>query len=139
MSLPEVPTFPEFSALVSLNPSSTSSLEGSTDSIAGTNAQALSILEVAERAMKTARTEWEAISKSSAEAARCQNCEEWWRARVRNVWRSCIGANITIATAKKLVGNAGNISAADILKVEIGQSGQMYHPWWIVPKIEARR
>lgn len=138
MSLPELPTFAEFSALVSLHPSSTIGLQDSTASIASTNAQAYSILEVAERAMKIARKEWEAVSKSSAETARCKNCEEWWRAGVKNVLRSCIGADIAIATAKKVVSNAGSVSAADRLKVDIGPSGQSYHPWWIVPKIQAR-
>jgi len=132
MSLPEVPSYPEFTALVSLHSTSPSG------TIPERNAQAFSILEVADQAMKTARKEWEAVSKVSAETARCESCEEWWRAGVKNVLRSCIGANIAIAAAKKAVAKAGKFSGAEKLNVEIGGSGKSYHSWWIVPKIEAR-
>lgn len=142
LSLPEVPSYSEFASLVSLRTSETTDTMNG-QSIPATqaeiNAQAFSILDVADQALKVGRREWEAVSKAKAETARCVSFEEWWRSSVKNVLRACITANIMIATAKKALANAGSGSknVQDVLKVEIAESGQGYHAWWIVPKISS--
>lgn len=141
MSIPEVPSFSEFTSLVSLRkPEPNSIVVDDQDSATYTanNEEALSILEVADQALKIARKEWEAISKVSAETARCIGCEDWWRSSMKNVLRSCITANITVATAKKALSNAGSKKARDALKVKIMESHKGYHVWWIVPQISAK-
>jgi len=77
------------------------------------------------------------VSKANAKTARCVECEDWWRASVKNVLRACITANIMVATAKKTVANAGSKNIRDALSVKIPDSGKGYHPWWIVPRITA--
>ena len=135
ISLPEVPSYDQFISSVSLRPDAKASA-------AKVAAQAMSILNVAERAFKGARKDWEAISKTSAELARCQGCEEWWRAGVKDVLRSVIMSSIAVANAKKALNSVSNV--ADIkakLKVRIGAEdaakgkGKGYHAWWIVPEI----
>lgn len=141
LSLPEVPSYSEFSSLVSLRSPDTVNTEDSQSNSATQaeiNAQARSILDVAEQALKVARREWEAVSKTNAETARCAPCEDWWRISVKNVLRACITANIMVATAKKVIASAGSNNAHDILKVDIAGSGQGYHMWWVVPKISTR-
>lgn len=138
LSLPEVPSYSEFASLVSLRTPEMANAENGQPvpaSDAEINAQAFSILNVADQALKVARREWEAVSKAKAETARCVPCEDWWRASVKNVLRACITANIVVATAKKALTSAGSKSARDMLKVDIGESGKGYHAWWIVPKM----
>ena len=102
------------------------------------NNQASSILDVADQALKAARKDWEAISKAKAETARCVGCEDWWRTSVKNVVRACITANIMIATSKKAMSNAAFKDARDILIVEVAKSNELYHVWWMVPRISAK-
>lgn len=97
--------------------------------------QASSILNFADHALKEARKDWEAISKAKAETARCVGCEDWWRTSVKNVVKSCITANIMIATAKKAISNSASKDTRDILQVEVVKSDELYHTWWIVPRI----
>ena len=96
------------------------------------------ILDAADQALRVARKDWEAISKVSAELARCEGCEDWWRIGVKNVLRACIAANIAVATARKAVLNAGNTSMKSVLKAEMVESGKGYHAWWIIPRILAK-
>jgi hypothetical protein len=138
VSLPEVPSYRDFASLVSLrtpDPSNVGNATPASTTQAEINAQAVSILDVADQALKVARREWEALSKAKAETARCVPCEDWWRTSVKDVLRACITANIMVATAKKALANAGSKNAHDMLKIEIGESGKGYHAWWIVPKI----
>jgi hypothetical protein len=140
MSLPETPSYEEFASLVSLRTPENPETHGSSRSSATPallKEQATSILEVADQALKIARKEWEAVSKANAKTARCVECEDWWRASVKNVLRACITANIMVATAKKTVANAGSKNIRDALSVKIPDSGKGYHPWWIVPRITA--
>ena len=102
------------------------------------NQQAAPMLELAEQSLKSARREWEAVSKANAETARCQGCEDWWRTAVKNVMRACINANIVVSTAKKALANAGARKACDVLKVEMVESVKGYHQWWIVPKVSVK-
>ena len=138
LSLPEVPSYPEFASLVSLRKDggmSTNDPKPTSSTQAETTAQAISILDIADQALKVARKEWEAVSKAKAETARCVPCEDWWRASVKNVLRATITANIMTTIAKKAFENFNIREASEILKVEIVESGKGYHPWWIVPKI----
>lgn len=100
--------------------------------------QTLSILDVAEQAMKMARREWEAVSKHSAEAARCQGCEDWWRSSIRDVVRACIAGNIAVATTRKGLVAARGKKVKDVLQVEFPDQGKRYHHWWVVPSVSLR-
>ena len=130
ISIPAVPSYEEFSSLVnpfSAYPESRSALGRSLE------AKRLdSLLETAELAAKIARKEWEAVSKSSAKTARCQGCEEEWRAKQKDVLRSVITVGITIAGVKKWIAQGRR---AGKLKVEIDEKG--YHDWWVVPRVKA--
>lgn len=141
VSLPEVPSYPEFASRVSLHTperdAGNPSLQTASTKLE-TNDQASSILDFADQALKTARKDWEAISKAKAETARCDGCEDWWRSSVKNVVRACITANIMIATSKKAMSNAASKDARDILEVEVVKSSELYHAWWIVPRISAK-
>lgn len=97
--------------------------------------QALSILDIAEEASKMARKEWEAVSKLDAEAARCVQCEEWWRKSVKDVVRACIVCSIAISTAKKGIHNAKGLPLGSFLKSEMAETGKGYHEFWVVPKL----
>ena len=134
LSLPDVPSYPDFTSLVSLRTlDSTNSSNASADD---TKQQALSILDVADQAMKAARKEWEAISKVSAETARCAGCEDWWRSSVKDVVRACIAGNIALATARRgLTGLRDGRDVRDAFKVELPEKTKRYHPWWVVPTI----
>ena len=136
ISLPEVPSYPEFASLVSLRASNKH--EGAPATQGEINQQASQMLELADQALRAARKEWEAVSKVNAEAARCVGCEDWWRLGVKNVLRACITASIMVSTSKEIIAIAGSKNAKDILKVELAESGKGYHPWWIVPKISAK-
>lgn len=136
ISLPEVPSYPEFASLVSLRASNKHEVAPATQG--EINKQASQMLELADQALRAARKEWEAVSKVNAEAARCVGCEDWWRLGVKNVLRACITASIMVSTSKKIMATAGSKNAKDILKVELAESGKGYHPWWIVPKISAK-
>ncbi|KAL6720174.1 N-alpha-acetyltransferase, non-catalitic subunit [Lecanora helva] len=138
ISLPEVPSFTDFISLVSLrtpNKSHHRPPDSRATSWMEVKEQAFSILSVADQALKIARKEWEAIMKADPETARCVGCEDWWRASTRDVLRSCITANIMVATAKKALANVGSKSIQDALTVEIPESNEGYHPWWVVPRI----
>ena len=138
MSVPEVPNFSEFKSLVSLASSNKNgyvALEQQKANFITQNEQGLSILEVAEQAFKVARKGWEGINKTPAETARCIGCEDWWRDSVKNVLKSCINANIMVATAKKGLAKDGSKSAPDTLSVQITDSQEGHHPWWIIPRI----
>ena len=104
----------------------------------GPKDQAFSILDVADQALKAARKDWEAISKAKAETSQCVGCEDWWGTSVKNILRACIMANIMIATSRKTMSNVSSKDAGEILKVELAKSHELYHAWWIVPRILAK-
>lgn len=141
MSLPEVPSYLEFASRVSLHTldedaGETHHRTASTKIVA--NDQAPLILDLADQALKAARKDWEAISKSKAETAGSIGCEDWWRTSVKDIFRACISANIMIATSKKALSKAASRDVSDILKVEVVKSSELYHAWWMVPKISAK-
>lgn len=141
VSLPEVPSYAEFASRVSLHTPEKDAGDPSHHTASTRtemNNQASSILDVADQALKAARKDWEAISKAKAETARCVGCEDWWRTLVKNVVRACITANIMIATSKKAMSNAAFKDARDILIVEVAKSNELYHVWWMVPRISAK-
>ena len=141
MSLPEVPSYAEFASRVSLHTPERDVGDPSYHTASTrieTNHQASSILEIADQALKAARKGWEAISKAKAETARCVGCEDWWRTSVKNVLRACITANIMIATSKKAMSTAASKDARDILIVEVVKSDELYHAWWMVPRVLAK-
>ncbi len=133
LSIPKVPSYAESTAATSI----TFGIERSGDgySVGG---QAYSILDIAEEAAKVARKEWEALGKLDAEAARCINCEEWWRTSVKDVIRACIICSIAIATMKKGVQKAKGNALKDFLQAEMPENGQSYHDFWVVPKLSIR-
>ncbi len=144
ISLPEVPSFPEFTSLVSLRAPEKNNLDSNSNNNGSTLAsqndikeQAFSILDVTDQALKIARKEWEAVSKANPETARCVGCEDWWRNSIKNVLRSCITANIMVATAKKALASTGSKTTKDALKVEVSRTEKDYHSWWIIPRISA--
>ena len=61
------------------------------------------LLQSADDALQAARAGWDGLSKLDAQTARCQGCEGWWRASVKDVLRSAIKACIGAATARKVV------------------------------------
>ena len=147
LSIPEVPSYAEFASLASLplaDVPTVSKLATKPRSASDkpTN-ETLALLDLATEALKNARKEWEAISKASPTIARTTNCDDWWRADVKNVLRACIAANIAVGTAKKAVAGADKGKrVTDVLKVDVGASdGDKgkggYHPFWIVPKVIA--
>ena len=103
-----------------------------------TKDEASSILDFADQALKAARKDWEAISKAKAETAGYVGCEDWWRTSVKNVVRACITANIMIAKLKKAMSNAASKDTQDIIKVEVVKSDELYHAWWVVPRVSAK-
>ncbi|MCJ1477340.1 hypothetical protein MMC13_006011 [Lambiella insularis] len=130
VSIPAVPSYEEFNALIDPFSIETSNTTPAQRSL---NTERLhTLLESAELATKIARKEWDAVSKSSAETARCQGCEKEWRAKQKDVLRSVIVAGIAIAGVKKWVAQG---TKRGKLVVEIEQSG--YHDWWIVPKVKS--
>ena len=142
LSIPEVPSYTEFASLASLpadHENSRDALLENTKPSRKWHSQAKALAENASVAVKNARKEWETISKTSPSKARTTHCEGWWRADVKNVQRACIAANIAVETAKKVVmgfeKDNQSVDLAARLKVEMGEHGKGYHPWWIVPKI----
>lgn len=140
LSLPEVPSFLDFSSVVSLRMPETTDFHEFNASKDEVKEQALSVLDVAEQAMKAARKEWDAISKTDAETARCLGCEDWWKASVKNVVRACIAGSIAVATAKKglMAASANNRNIRDALRVELPEKEKRYHAWWVVPNISVK-
>ena len=141
VSLPEVPSYPEFASRVSLHTTERAAgdhLRQIASRVNDSGDEASLILDFADQALKTARKHWEAISRATAETANCVGCEDWWRSSVKNVVRACITANIMIATSKKAMTNAASKDVREVLKVELVQSNELYHAWWMVPKISVR-
>ncbi|KAL8718478.1 MAG: hypothetical protein Q9225_004392 [Loekoesia sp. 1 TL-2023] len=132
LSIPELPSYDELATATSIAPSS--KMDNGEQS---TEERISSILDIADEAAKVARKEWEAMSKLDAETARCTNCEEWWRASIKNIIRACIACSIAIATAKKGFQHAKSLS--DVLRVEIPGAGKHYHDFWVVPKLSIQR
>lgn len=151
LSIPEVPTYAEYASLASIP--TADDIAASQSAMAPASASAkltdevLALLDSATEALKNARKEWEAISKASATMARTTNCEEWWRADVKNVLRACITANIAVGTVKKAIAGLGKgkgkgKGVRDVLKVETTTEGDdkskgSYHVFWTVPKVTA--
>ena len=145
LSIPEVPNYAEFAALASLPladvPATSKSATKPRSASNNPTAEALALLDSAAEALKNARKEWEAISKASPKIARTTNCDDWWRADVKNVLRACIAANIAVGTAKKAVAGVGKgKGVTDVLRVVVGaedgdQSKAGYHAFWVVPKV----
>ncbi len=141
VSLPEVPSYADFASRVSLHSPERAAGDPSYPTASEVNEskdKASSILEIADQVLKTARRDWEAISKAKAETAQCVGCEDWWRTSVKNVVRACITANIMVATSKKAMSNPKFTEARDMLKVELVKSHELYHAWWMVPRISVK-
>ena len=142
LSIPEVPSYAEFEALASL-PAHNGCVEADTrrsaKSLRESHSLAKTLVENAGVALKNARKEWDTVSKSSPGETGTTQCEEWWRADVKNVQRACIAANIALETARKAVSSlksgAPVTDLKKILKVEVGEHSKVYHSWWLVPKI----
>ncbi|KAL9588484.1 MAG: hypothetical protein Q9203_002705 [Teloschistes exilis] len=127
LSIPELPSYAELNGATSITRSDAEKDED----------QALSVLDMAEEATKVARKEWEALGKLEAEKARCVNCEEWWRASVKDIVRACIACSIAIATMKKAVQTPHGKPMREVLKVEM-PGEKSYHDFWLVPKVSLR-
>ncbi|KAL9614381.1 MAG: hypothetical protein Q9167_001110 [Letrouitia subvulpina] len=135
LSLPEVPSYAEYASLIASPPADNNQAIGPGEQPPPPN------LMFAEQAMNVARKEWDAISKLSAETARCVTCKDWWGQSVKDVVRACIACNVAIATVKRGLAhaNAEGRALADIIQVEVAGSERAYHPFWAVPKITQKR
>lgn len=138
ISLPEVPTYAEFTALVSLRGVDGAGGENLNASADKSKEQVLSILDIADQAMKVARKEWDAVSKTDPETARCLGFDDWWKSSMRDVVRACIAGNIAVATAKKAFTVLNGRNAKEVLKVHLPEKDKRYHTWWVVPNISTR-
>ena len=130
ISVPAIPTYEEFTANVYPLCHDVSAAPSESNGSGSDRLETL--LNSAELATKIARKEWEAISKSSVETARCHGCEPGWRAGQKDVQRSVIALGIAVAGVKKWVTEGRNEGR---LIVEMAAKG--YHDWWIVPKIKS--
>ena len=130
LSIPEVPSYAELTAATS-NVSVINKNEGELPA----EEQSLRVLDMADEASKLARKEWEALSKMDAQAARCVDCEGWWRNSVQNVIRACIICSIAISTMKKGAMNAKHKPVKHVLHAEMPEHGKTYHDFWVVPKL----
>ena len=97
-------------------------------------------LDKATALLKTARQEFDALSKLDADIARCQGFEGWWRTNIKNVLRACIAAGVAVAVVRKGVEQAERDAkeVRDVVGVRVGGSEEGYHPWWVVPKVEGK-
>ena len=143
LSIPEVPSYPDFASRAGLL-SSDEGLQAASVINAHDPQQwrqkARKLIEDSSQALQTARRLWNAISKASPHKAQTTHCEDWWRADIKNVQRSCIAANIAIETASKGLRKFREGQSTDLrhaLKVEIAKPAGYYHAWWIIPKITA--
>ncbi|KAL9579739.1 MAG: hypothetical protein Q9212_004928 [Teloschistes hypoglaucus] len=128
LSIPELPSYAELNDATSITRSDAEKDEE----------QALSVLDIAEEATKVARKEWETLGKLDAEKARCVNCEEWWRASVKDIVRACIACSIAIATMKKALQTPHGKPMKEVLKVEM-PGEKSYHGFWLVPRVSIMR
>ena len=138
LSLPEVPTYVEFTSLVSHqagNGAGSQNLDSSADK---SMKQVLSILDIADHTMKMARKEWDAVSKTDPETARCLGCEDWWKSSMRDVIRACIAGSIAVAAAKQAFTALNGRNAGEVLKVQLPEKDHRYHAWWVVPNVSIR-
>lgn len=132
-----MPSYPEFMALISLRSAEKAGEQNTNGAAADINEQILSILDVADQAMRAARKEWDATSKTNAQTARCMG-NDWWRGSVRNVVKASIAGNIAVATAKRASMTLGARNLGDLLTVEMPGKDKRYHPWWVVPVISIK-
>lgn len=139
LSLPEVPSYADFKPLFSLRPEDNSGLRYPDALTTEIKTQLLITLDVADQAMKTARKEWDIISKAHPETAKCLGCEDWWRGSMKDVVRACIAGNIAVATAKKtlLASDSDRKHPKDLLNVRFPEKDRRYHAWWVVPSISS--
>lgn len=131
LSLPEVLPYADYVSLIA-SPSAG-------DPAIGPREEVPPNLLLAEQAMNVARKEWDAISKLSAETARCVTCADWWGQSVKDVVRACIACSVAIATVKRGLASAEGGPLADTIQVEVPGSEMAYHPFWAVPKITLKR
>ncbi|KAL9104451.1 MAG: hypothetical protein Q9163_000603 [Psora crenata] len=122
ISHPPIPSFEQFIELVSVRSPEATSLETTEVPEADSMQQAFDVLRVAESAFKQAWRKWEQVSKTDAGIAKWMDCEDWWRASVKNVLRSCIAANVAIATARKAMASVGSSTLCEKLMVEIPET-----------------
>ncbi len=130
ISVAETPKFSEFTAFIS--PPAEANSEKPNDKMI---TQALLTLDIADQAMKAARKEWEAISKTTPERAQCVGCEDWWQDSVRNVVRASIVGNIAVASAKKGLASLGDKDVKRKFSVNLPEKEKRHHAWWVVPSI----
>lgn len=132
ISIPPVPTYEAFAKYI--EPLSTTRL--TEPHVKGEEFKGLhNLVDSAERSIKFARRDWEAVSKSPAETARCHSCEETWRGTQKNVLRSVIAGGIALVSLRKWIIDNANLRVQK-QKLEFGLGGHVYHKWWIVPEIK---
>ena len=88
------------------------------------------LIASADEALKVALKEWNEVSKSSAETARCLGCEKAWRDRVLNIRKSVVMSGLAVAAVKNALADGEDPRA---FRVEAPEKG--YHEWWVVPKV----
>jgi hypothetical protein len=98
------------------------------------NETTIDLLNFAAESTASARKAFEILSKLSPQEAFCQGSHESWLQNIKDCLKACIFANITISMVKKAIQSAGRNEEVKI-KIEIPQTGEGYHDWWIVPKV----
>lgn len=136
LSIPEPVPYAEVAAVTSIANDTGDDDDDGRESIKD---QIMSMLDLADEAAKMARKEWEALGKLGADVVRCVNCEEWWRASIKDIIRACIACSIAVATMKRGYQTAVGKPIRDVLTAEMPRAGQRYHDFWIVPKLTVRR
>lgn len=117
IGLPEVVPYDEFVSAVTQPRESTSDLLG-----------------FAVESIAAAKRGFETLSKLNAEEAFCQGSHDSWVKNIKDCLKACIFAGIATSGVKKAIEKAEKAGKLNI-RVEIPESEQGYHPWWIVPKI----
>ncbi|KAG0648103.1 mak10 [Hyphodiscus hymeniophilus] len=94
----------------------------------------VSILKFATDSAVGAKRAFEVMSKLSTEESFCKGSHESWLKNIKDCLKAVIFTNIIISKVKKAVEAAAKDEIPKF-KVEIPESGQGYHDFWVVPKI----
>ncbi|KAH7058945.1 Mak10 subunit, NatC N-terminal acetyltransferase-domain-containing protein [Macrophomina phaseolina] len=91
-----------------------------------------------ENMVKEAKTEFAALKKLGAKAAKSEGVKEAWEKNVQNVLLSCISAGLAGATLAKFASDEKlpEIVRAKGVRMAEPEQGKKYHDWWIVPRVE---
>ena len=101
--------------------------------------QALGILSVSIEELSKAKTEWMSASKKGTLNSSESTAIRWSKSDVQDTTKACIAANVAAAEARKGIENREKAVLLDCFQVSIPKHEDVHHPWWIVPKITAKK